>query len=70
MNILSGGILEKYYVIRSSSLFGAAGASGKGGNFVETMIKKAHSKDDIKVVDYMIMSPTYTRDAADAIRIY
>lgn len=61
-------ILEKYYVIRSSSLFGAAGASGKGGNFVETMIKKAQSKEEIRVVDDMIMSPTYTRDAADAIR--
>ncbi len=60
-------ILENYYIIRSSSLFGAADASGKGGNFVETMIKKAHNKEEIKVVDD-IMSPTYTRDAADAIR--
>lgn len=61
-------IMEKYYIIRSSSLFGAAGASGKGGNFVETMVKKAHSKEDIKVVDDMITSPTYTSDAADMIK--
>ncbi len=61
-------ILEKYYIIRSSSLFGAAGASGKGGNFVETMIKKARSKEEIKVVDDMVMSPTYTRDAAEMIK--
>ncbi|MCZ7383512.1 MAG: dTDP-4-dehydrorhamnose reductase [Candidatus Methanoperedens sp.] len=61
-------ILEKYYIIRSSSLFGAAGASGKGGNFVETMIKKARNKEEIEVVDDIIMSPTYTKDAADVIR--
>lgn len=60
--------LEKHYIIRSSSLFGAAGASGKGGNFVETMIKKAQNKDEIKVVNDMTMSPTYTRDAADMIK--
>lgn len=61
-------ILERYYIIRSSSLFGAAGASGKGGNFVETMIKKARNKEEIKVVDDMVMSPTYTKDAAGMIK--
>jgi dTDP-4-dehydrorhamnose reductase len=61
-------IFEKCYIIRSSSLFGTAGASGKGGNFVETMIKKAQNKEEIKVVDDMIMSPTYTKDAADMIK--
>lgn len=60
--------LEKYYLIRSSSLFGVAGASGKGGNFVETMIKKAHNKEEIKVVDDMIISLTYTKDAAELFR--
>ncbi|MCZ7392293.1 MAG: dTDP-4-dehydrorhamnose reductase [Candidatus Methanoperedens sp.] len=60
--------LEKHYIIRSSSLFGIAGASGKGGNFIETMIKKAHNNEEIRVVDDMVMSPTYTRDAADMIR--
>lgn len=61
-------ITERYYVIRSSSLFGAAGASGKGGNFVETMIKKARSGEEIRVVDDMVMSPTYTKDAAEMMR--
>lgn len=59
--------LENHYIIRSSSLFGVAGASGKGGNFVENMIKKARNSEEIKVVDDMVMSPTYTRDAADMI---
>ncbi|MEM3587447.1 MAG: sugar nucleotide-binding protein, partial [Candidatus Jordarchaeaceae archaeon] len=55
---------EKYYIIRVSSLFGVAGASGKGGNFVETMLRKAEKGEEIKVVDDMVMSPTYTKDAA------
>ncbi|MFB0562655.1 MAG: dTDP-4-dehydrorhamnose reductase [Candidatus Lokiarchaeia archaeon] len=55
---------ERYYIIRVSSLFGVAGASGKGGNFVETMIQKAEKREEIKVVDDMVMSPTYTKDAA------
>jgi len=37
----------KHYIIRVASLFGVAGASGKGGNFVETMIKKALNKEVI-----------------------
>lgn len=61
-------LVEDHYIIRSSSLFGIAGASGKGGNFVETMIKKARNNEEIKVVDDMIMSPTYARDAAEMIR--
>jgi len=61
-------LAEKYYIIRVSSLFGKAGASGKGGNFVETMIKKAKNKEKIAVVDDMIMSPTYTKDAARMIK--
>ncbi|MEM3596554.1 MAG: dTDP-4-dehydrorhamnose reductase [Candidatus Bathyarchaeia archaeon] len=58
----------KHYVIRVASLFGVAGASGKGGNFIETMIAKAKANEPIKVVDDMWMSPTYTRDAAETIK--
>jgi dTDP-4-dehydrorhamnose reductase len=58
----------KHYIIRVASLFGVAGASGKGGNFVETMLKKALNKEVINVVDDMWMSPTYTKDAASIIK--
>jgi len=54
----------KHYVIRLASLFGVAGSSGKGGNFVETMIAKAKKNEQISVVNDMWMSPTYTKDAA------
>jgi len=58
----------KSYVVRVASLFGSAGASGKGGNFVETMLSKARKGEPISVIADMWMSPTYTRDAAAAIR--
>lgn len=58
----------KHYIIRLASLFGVAGASGKGGNFVETMITKAKKNETIRVVDDMWMSPTYAKDAATIIR--
>jgi len=58
----------KHYIIRLASLFGVAGASGKGGNFVETMIAKAKKNEPISVVDDMWMSPTYTKDAASIIK--
>ena len=58
----------KHYIIRIASVFGKAGASGKGGNFVETMITKAKNNDHITVIDDMWMSPTYTKDASSTIK--
>jgi len=58
----------KHYIARVASLFGTAGASGKGGNFVETMIAKAKNNEVISVVDDMWMSPTYTKDAASMLK--
>ena len=66
--ILTRYICNKHYIIRVSSLFGVAGASGKGGNFVETMIKKGKAGDELNVVNDITMSPTYTKDAALAIK--
>jgi dTDP-4-dehydrorhamnose reductase len=57
-----------HYIFRVASLFGVAGASGKGGNFVETMLTKAKKNEPISVVDDMWMSPTYTKDAAETIK--
>jgi dTDP-4-dehydrorhamnose reductase len=51
-------------VVRISSVFGAAGSSGKGGNFVETILNKARAGDPLSVVDDIYMSPTYTVDAS------
>lgn len=54
-------------VARVASLFGVAGASGKGGNFVETMIRFGKARDRLTVVDDQVMSPTASWDAGEAI---
>ena len=48
-------------ILRVASLFGVAGASGKGGNFVETMLRLAKEHGQLKVVNDVRMSPTSTR---------
>jgi len=58
----------KHYIVRLSSLFGIAGASSKGGNFVETMMTKAKKNEPLSVVNDMWMTPTYTKDAARIIQ--
>jgi dTDP-4-dehydrorhamnose reductase len=55
---------EKSVVIRTCGLYGHAGTSGKGGNFVETMLKKANNGESIKVVDDQRLTPTSTREVA------
>ena len=39
-----------------------AGSRGKGGNFVETILKNAEQSIPLKVVDDQILSPTFTMD--------
>jgi dTDP-4-dehydrorhamnose reductase len=55
------------WVLRVASLFGIAGASGKGGNFVETMIRIGKEKGALRVVSDQMMSPTATKDVSDII---
>ena len=62
--ILTRNYSENYYVIRVASLYGKAGARGKGGNFVDYMIQRAKNEAEIKVVDDMFMSSTYTKDVS------
>lgn len=59
--------LPEHYVVRVAGLFGAAGSSGKGGNFIETVVRKASAAEPLRIVDDQRMSPTYTRDAATVI---
>lgn len=54
--------LNRFYIVRSSWLFGK-----NGKNFVTTMLNLAKQKKEIEVVNDQIGSPTYTKDLAQAI---
>jgi len=58
-------ICQKHFVIRVCGLFGVAGSSGKGGNFVELMIKLGKEKGEVNVVNDQILTPTYTKNIAE-----
>lgn len=52
----------EHYIIRTAWLFGT-----RGNNFVKTMLNLAETKDEIKVVDDQIGSPTFSYDLAGRI---
>jgi dTDP-4-dehydrorhamnose reductase len=54
----------RHFIVRTSGLFGVAGSSGKGGNFIETMLRLAREGEELRVVNDQVFSPTYTRDLA------
>jgi len=64
---LTRAYCDKHFVIRTSGLYGVSGSSGKGGNFIETMIKLEKSGKTIRVVDDQVLTPTYTVDLAQSI---
>jgi dTDP-4-dehydrorhamnose reductase len=51
---------HKHFIVRSSGLYGIAGPSGKGTNFVELMLRLGRSEKPIKVVDDQVLTPTPT----------
>lgn len=59
---------RRHFVLRSTGLYGLAGASGKGGNFVETMMRLGKSGNPVRVVNDQVMTPTATADLAVAVR--
>jgi dTDP-4-dehydrorhamnose reductase len=52
-------ILEKYFIVRVSWVFGA-----NGNNFIKTMLKLSETHSEVGVVSDQIGSPTYTADLA------
>ncbi len=59
---------ERYFIVRTCGLYGRAGSSGKGGNFVETMLKKAANREAIRVVNDQFLTPTATSDLASMVQ--
>jgi dTDP-4-dehydrorhamnose reductase len=61
-------ICPAHFIVRTSGLYGTAGSRGKGGNFVETMIRMAGEGKPIRIVDDQVLTPTYTRDLAERLK--
>jgi dTDP-4-dehydrorhamnose reductase len=58
---------ERHFVIRTCGLYGLAGSSGKGGNFVENMLKRGAAAGQLRVVNDQVLTPSYTVDVAEAV---
>lgn len=54
-------------IVRVSGLYGLAGSAGKGGNFVETMLRLAREGNPIRVVADQVTAPTNTAEIAEAL---
>lgn len=52
-------LLDKYYIVRISWVFGE-----NGNNFIDTMLRLSKDRDKLNVINDQIGSPTYTKDLA------
>jgi dTDP-4-dehydrorhamnose reductase len=57
-------LVPRHYVIRTSGLYGRAGAASRRGNFVEMMLRLADEGQPIRVVTDHILTPSSARDVA------
>lgn len=56
---------KKHFVVRVSGLYGANPCRAKGGNnFVKLMLKLGKERDEVRVIDDEVLTPTYTGDVA------
>jgi dTDP-4-dehydrorhamnose reductase len=60
-------VCPKHFAIRTCGLYGVWGSGGKGGNFVETMLRLAREGKPLKVVADQTCTPSYTVDLAEAV---
>jgi dTDP-4-dehydrorhamnose reductase len=58
---------ERFFVVRSTGLYAVGGSSGKGGNFVETMLRLSQGRTTLRVVTDQVLTPTYAVDLAEAL---
>ncbi len=60
---------KRYYILRTSGLYGRRPCRAKGYNFVSLMLKMGREKGKVRVVDDEILSPTHTLELARQISI-
>lgn len=69
--LMGEGLAQQYcsqtFILRVASLFGTAGSSAKGGNFITTMLKLGKERSILTVVEDQWMSPTSTDEVAKII---
>lgn len=54
---------RRSFVVRTCGLYGHSATRAKG-NFVETMLRLAQTREELRVVDDQLCTPTFTRDLA------
>ena len=59
-------LCPRHFVIRTCGLYGVWGSGGKGGNFVETMLRVGGQGKPLRVVADQLCTPSYTVDVAAA----
>jgi len=59
-------LCPRHFVVRTCGLYGAWGSGGKGGNFVETMLRLAGQGRPLRVVADQTCTPSYSVDVAEA----
>ena len=59
-------LCPRHFVVRTCGLYGVRGSGGKGGNFVETMLRLADQGKSLRVVSDQVCTPSYTVDVAAA----
>jgi dTDP-4-dehydrorhamnose reductase len=59
-------VCPRHFVVRTCGLYGLHGSGGKGGNFVETMLRVAGQGKPLRVVADQVCTPTWTVDLAEA----
>jgi dTDP-4-dehydrorhamnose reductase len=59
-------IVPRHFVVRTCGLYGLWGSGGKGGNFVETMLRMASEGKPMRIVSDQECTPTFTEDLAEA----
>lgn len=60
-------ICPRHFVVRTCGLYGVWGSGGKGGNFVETMLRVAGQGKPLRVVADQMCTPSYTVDVAEGL---